>query len=232
MCRKRNKLRHFYLFNDLLIYSSTPEVSKLQSKLIQPRIHPLESVAIQATGDLASTQPRSSFDCSTDSTDEMSDTSWIIRTPLKSFMVFAMDLHEKFNWLCHLECAIQRHLVNTGLNTADYLAPVWIQDTEVDICMDCHDQKFSITNRRHHCRCCGRVICSNCSKNRIPITSGYSSPKDPVRVCDSCYQRLCVERIDPSKHPRRLLMLCDCGKCKLSSVMRDNYTIVPITESS
>lgn len=235
VCRKTNKLRHFYLFNDLLIYSTHPETTQIPSpvsKLRQPTIIPLESVAIQATGDSAPTsQSLSSLDQnSIESNDDIADSSWIIRTPYKSFMVFAMDLHEKFNWLCHLECTIQRHLINTGLSTADYLAPVWIQDTEVDVCMDCHEQKFSTINRRHHCRCCGRVICSGCSKNRITITSGYSSPREPVRVCDTCYQRLCEQQIDPLRHStrQRQYMLCDCGKCKLSSVVRDNYIIVPV----
>lgn len=191
VCRKRNKLRHFFLFNDLLIYSTRPR-SGILCKARYPRIFPLESVSIEAVADYSGDTESRDDTCS-DDTVNMVDSSWFIRTPLKSFMVIALDLHEKFNWLCHLECTIQRHLLKTGLRGPDYLAPVWIQDTEVTECMNCHEKQFTVTNRRHHCRLCGRVICSSCSKNRVKMTSSYLPSKYPVRVCDTCFTRICDE---------------------------------------
>lgn len=39
-------------------------------------------------------------------------------------------------------------------------------------------------NRRHHCRKCGKGICSNCSRNQMSVPEhGWM---DPVRVCDVC----------------------------------------------
>jgi hypothetical protein len=35
-------------------------------------------------------------------------------------------------------------------------APVWIPDVRVTMCMVCTDD-FTVTNRRHHCRACGKV---------------------------------------------------------------------------
>ena len=37
-------------------------------------------------------------------------------------------------------------------------APVWIPDVRVSMCMVCTDD-FTVTNRRHHCRACGKVCC-------------------------------------------------------------------------
>lgn len=39
-------------------------------------------------------------------------------------------------------------------------APVWIPDTRVSMCMLCTDD-FTVTNRRHHCRACGKVCLSH-----------------------------------------------------------------------
>ncbi|KAH8953876.1 hypothetical protein BDL97_08G050300 [Sphagnum fallax] len=44
---------------------------------------------------------------------------------------------------------------------------------------------FTTFKRRHHCRCCGRSLCSDHSTNQkaLPQFGIYS----PVRVCDNCY---------------------------------------------
>ncbi|GMS96661.1 hypothetical protein PENTCL1PPCAC_18836 [Pristionchus entomophagus] len=39
----------------------------------------------------------------------------------------------------------------------------WTADSSVSICAACA-AKFSLTRRRHHCRLCGVVMCSNCSR--------------------------------------------------------------------
>ncbi|KAK6456165.1 vacuolar protein sorting-associated protein hydrophilic protein [Scheffersomyces xylosifermentans] len=58
--------------------------------------------------------------------------------------------------------------------------PDWVDD---DKCMICYD-KFSMINRKHHCRACGGVFCQTHSNNFIPLVSlGISKP---VRVCDNC----------------------------------------------
>ncbi|XP_063678508.1 early endosome antigen 1-like [Bolinopsis microptera] len=41
---------------------------------------------------------------------------------------------------------------------------------------------------QHHCRCCGRVFCYDCSIQRLPIpVYGYEAP---VRICSYCYNLL------------------------------------------
>nr|CAH8850603.1 unnamed protein product [Trichobilharzia regenti] len=55
------------------------------------------------------------------------------------------------------------------------------------VCVECC-AKFGITNRRHHCRHCGRLLCSQCSAYEIPIVK-YELSK-PVRVCEVCFNFL------------------------------------------
>ena len=47
--------------------------------------------------------------------------------------------------------------------------------------------KFQLTVRRHHCRCCGGVMCSRCSANKAPIKYLQF---ERVRVCTACFDGL------------------------------------------
>ena len=46
----------------------------------------------------------------------------------------------------------------------------------------------------YFCRCCGRLFCSECSEQSVPIPAEqlYS----PVRVCNSCYNQLTTSSCD------------------------------------
>lgn len=68
----------------------------------------------------------------------------------------------------------------------------WIPDGDTSHCMCCRRQKFSLLTRRHHCRRCGRVVCSSCSQNRSTLESLYNVLM--VRVCIDCYQQMDVEK--------------------------------------
>lgn len=61
----------------------------------------------------------------------------------------------------------------------------WKDDTEVTTCFSCSNS-FSLTNRKHHCRNCGNIFCSDCSAKQA-ILEGY---KKPQRVCDPCFGEL------------------------------------------
>lgn len=39
----------------------------------------------------------------------------------------------------------------------------WVDDSDVSHCEFCMN-RFSLTKRKHHCRLCGKIMCSNCSK--------------------------------------------------------------------
>ncbi|XP_050746200.1 rabankyrin-5 isoform X2 [Drosophila biarmipes] len=58
---------------------------------------------------------------------------------------------------------------------------------ECDLCQEC-TTRFTLTMRKHHCRHCGRVLCSKCSSNDVPIIKfGINKP---VRVCGVCFNVL------------------------------------------
>jgi hypothetical protein len=56
----------------------------------------------------------------------------------------------------------------------------WVSDDSSDLCQRCC-MKFTLFNRRHHCRHCGRLVCDNCSKHRVAF-GGQSNQ----RICNYC----------------------------------------------
>ncbi|XP_066251901.1 rabankyrin-5 isoform X2 [Euwallacea similis] len=56
-----------------------------------------------------------------------------------------------------------------------------------DSCQEC-GKGFSFTQRPHHCRHCGRALCSKCSSQEVPIIK-FGENK-PVRVCKVCFNVL------------------------------------------
>ncbi|CAG9766398.1 unnamed protein product [Ceutorhynchus assimilis] len=62
----------------------------------------------------------------------------------------------------------------------------WVANSEVIECMCCTNVFFSMFNRRHHCRRCGRVVCYSCSKKRM-IVPTYGDIL--VRVCTDCFKQ-------------------------------------------
>ncbi|KAF5193918.1 1-phosphatidylinositol-3-phosphate 5-kinase FAB1A [Thalictrum thalictroides] len=68
----------------------------------------------------------------------------------------------------------------------------WMPDQSCRVCYEC-DSQFTVFNRRHHCRLCGRVFCARCTANSIPFQS--DEPRidreecDRIRVCNYCYKQ-------------------------------------------
>ncbi|XP_075386626.1 zinc finger FYVE domain-containing protein 26 [Tenrec ecaudatus] len=60
----------------------------------------------------------------------------------------------------------------------------WVPDEMESVCMVCRREHFTMFNRRHHCRRCGRLVCSSCSTKRM-VVDGYR--ENPTRVCSQCY---------------------------------------------
>jgi len=65
--------------------------------------------------------------------------------------------------------------------------PVWLADHVVNHCQDCRKQfgRLQLT-RKHHCRMCGRIVCSACSDQKRPIPK--IGINEPVRVCKLCLE--------------------------------------------
>lgn len=68
----------------------------------------------------------------------------------------------------------------------------WMPDHSCRVCYEC-DSQFTVFNRRHHCRLCGRVFCAKCTANSVPVPS--DDPKNSreewerIRVCNYCFKQ-------------------------------------------
>ncbi|PAA46080.1 hypothetical protein BOX15_Mlig008715g3 [Macrostomum lignano] len=67
-----------------------------------------------------------------------------------------------------------------------FVKPYWVPDRDAPLCMRC-GAKFTVLRRRHHCRACGRVLCSACACHtaRLAFLGGAKA-----RVCAACHQQL------------------------------------------
>lgn len=89
----------------------------------------------------------------------------------------------------------------------------WVRDELVIACTSCKT-KFGMFYRKHHCRCCGNIFCSNCvDKNSIiPLNlrikeKDYWNPSHHVqmlqsekkKVCTPCYEEIKQYLIDREK---------------------------------
>ena len=78
------------------------------------------------------------------------------------------------------------------------IAPVWVRDDAVTMCMTCTTH-FTTLRRRHHCRACGKIVCSNCSsyKARLEYDNNRTN-----RVCMNCFKVLTKEDAKPCPKPK------------------------------
>lgn len=172
LCRKKPKLRQFFLFNDILVYGNIVIQKKKYNK---QHIIPLESVTI---------------DTAPDSAEYDLHNGWLIKTPTKSFTVYAATATEKSEWMNHIGKCVEDLLHKSGKAPSGEHAAPWVPDSEASICMRCQKAKFTTVTRRHHCRKCGFVVCGPCSDKRHLLPSQSSKP---VRVCDFCYGMLTAD---------------------------------------
>lgn len=64
----------------------------------------------------------------------------------------------------------------------------WISDEKISTCTQCASE-FTIVNRRHHCRSCGNIFCSNCCYQMQSLPSYL--PSTHRRYCDGKRHRVC-----------------------------------------
>ncbi|MEE6502050.1 hypothetical protein FKM82_004399 [Ascaphus truei] len=56
----------------------------------------------------------------------------------------------------------------------------WVSDQDVPFCPDCGN-KFSIRNRRHHCRLCGSIMCKRCTELlTLPLAMTVNEDLSPL----------------------------------------------------
>jgi len=127
-------------------------------------------------------------------------TEFSITSNVRSCTLRAKDVRERNDWLDALSTAIEDYrsrkaTFQTGEGegamppapgSLGESAPVWIPDQRVTMCQVCGSE-FSLVVRRHHCRGCGAVVCTACSRNKAPLK--YKC-WEPHRVCDACFDSL------------------------------------------
>lgn len=80
----------------------------------------------------------------------------------------------------------------------------WQSKFETPTCFGCGSTFNPITNRHHHCRECGRVVCGACSEHKDKV-KGYSKPQ---RTCDECHEKI-GNAVDFNKI---MYAICPCFK--------------------
>ena len=116
-------------------------------------------------------------------------------------------------------------------------APVWQSNLSSSYCTKCKSEKFSLLNRRHHCRKCGALVCSKCSRKRALVVQ--VSTKRLSRVCDDCYEEIVqVETredrslLHRSLNSDQLLRLRRDAKTPRSATNDENSTTTKTTKSA
>ncbi|KAI0523274.1 hypothetical protein KFK09_005669 [Dendrobium nobile] len=73
------------------------------------------------------------------------------------------------------------------------LRDFWMPDDSCRVCYEC-DSQFTVFNRRHHCRLCGRIFCAKCTSNFVPVNSDETRNMQEenerrIRVCNYCFKQ-------------------------------------------
>lgn len=75
-------------------------------------------------------------------------------------------------------CAVSSHQVKFIHEWRQVQAWTWVSS------FSCLFMTCAQFNRRHHCRRCGRLVCSSCSTKKMAVEA---CRENPARVCDQCY---------------------------------------------
>ncbi|KAL6308388.1 hypothetical protein BKA93DRAFT_725852 [Sparassis latifolia] len=68
-----------------------------------------------------------------------------------------------------------------------FVPAIWIPDGKTQSCMRC-GRTFGWRRRRHHCRLCGRCVCSGCSgKTFFILETNDNESHKAARACAACY---------------------------------------------
>lgn len=104
----------------------------------------------------------------------------------------------------------------------------WVDDDTVSNCHNCNSW-FSLFNRKHHCRFCGQIFCSECVKYSTCIPNELLS-EDAKKGTWNDYISYYVSTKDPTKHKvckqcKDLVDFIDVVKKKIEIFIQLNLTI-------
>lgn len=99
---------------------------------------------------------------------------------------------------------------------------IWTSDKNVQSCYKCSNS-FTIFNRKHHCRMCGRIFCYNCVKYEQHIPYYVTIAKNFNENYDECNKKVCEEcnnKIVLLKSNYRLLVLFSNLPLKIKDIIQ------------
>ncbi|EAX90340.1 FYVE zinc finger family protein [Trichomonas vaginalis G3] len=169
-CRKDVSERIIILFSDFFVYAQPHG-----GKWMVPAAYHLSKMKIEL--------PKADIHCIS------------IYSPRKSFVLEFKSASEVKSWYDAISNSISN--VQAGTDNNFEVAPIWMPDSSTQVCMICH-QEHTFFVRRHHCRACGAVACSDCLKYRA-IVKGVSPT--PVKVCFNCYQKIMNQKSNRISSP-------------------------------
>ena len=78
-----------------------------------------------------------------------------------------------------LSMIIEKKQIKNELCIPKMTPAIWIPGKNIKKCFDCK-KDFSIWKRKHHCRICGRIFCSNCCNNwrKVPSLVNTTTPPE------------------------------------------------------
>lgn len=107
-------------------------------------------------------------------------------TPQESSNVYDVDINEGRS-LPNVLKRISNLLALKSSNLQDYgdteLKQYWMPDSVSKECYEC-SEKFTFMRRKHHCRVCGQIFCSQCCNQQIPGKIFGCTGK--LKVCTYC----------------------------------------------
>ena len=215
VCRKDVQKRRAWLFNDLFLYAKQLPSSSRYNK---HRSFPLATIRIKDIPDDG----------------KIYKNAIQIASEKKSFVLLASSSDEKSSWLNEFAKALagqEKTIRGAEASSANIVvAPVWIPDSEALRCMIC-GEKFTLMQRRHHCRQCGSVVCSKCSSKKKELPG-----QGKKRVCDSCYTKPYPDASNSpqlnSNESQRSLSVSSSVSSSTQPVSIGSITISPSSSSS
>lgn len=133
-----------------------------------------------------------------------------------------------------------KNLASTENVSAMFDAKTPADWVDSDACMIC-SVKFTLLNRKHHCRSCGGIFCQEHSSRFIPLPD--LGILEPVRVCDNCFEDYNLKKSSSkkkgSKHRAEELHEEDDDLRKAielslqesnSKIQQDSVDLIPVEE--
>jgi len=119
-------------------------------------------------------------------------TKRLVKAPFASDIIPVVQAAEA-EWGAKVQANSAASSSNIGGGSGDLSGHVpvdrddWVKDKDKNGCQLCR-AAFTLTFRRHHCRRCGALVCSNCSSKKLVFVGvGSEQVPKPDRACDACF---------------------------------------------